>query len=604
MPENSPANDNTPPHQRQHEINESSTIPAQGVTTTRSSESYSSGSMNDNAKGHMDLDQHGVDIKESDDEKLKAEHDYEPEEGKTKKKFNYSEFYGRHRKWFHLAMFLIFTGYVAAAFALQVPKGYDSENLVLGILYAFFTLYILFQHIPISIIINPFLAAVSFVGRPVMKLSRRVRGALYFGGVLVIIAVVVFSMPETENSTRLQRLIGFVGLLFFLGGTFACSNNHREVNWNTVSGGILLQFLLGLFVFKSSAGHDLFQWLAVFAEGFLSKAWHGTSFVFGEDVANSGMFFMSVVPAIIFFAAVVQMLYYLNALPWILSRAAQVFVKLLGVSGAEAVVSVGSCFLGQTEAPLLVRPVIASMTKAEIHQVMTCGFGTISGSVLFAYISMGVSGQALITSSIMSIPCTLAISKLRYPETEEPVTKKNTVVERDTESFNLLHAASSGAGLGITISLLIIANLIAILALLYAVNALLTWLGNFLTIQNLTLDFITGYIFVPLAWFIGADNQDLVPVGRLMALKIWANEFVAYNELQTVYLETITYRSRLVATYALCGFANFSSIGIQLGGLGAIAPKRTGEIAQMAISALICGSICTWVSACFAGMLL
>ena len=172
---------------------------------------------------------------------------------------------------------------------------------------------------------------------------------------------------------------------------------------------------------------------------------------------------------------------------------------------------------------------------------------------------MGVSGQALITSSIMSIPCTLAISKLRYPETEEPVTKKNTVVERDTESYNLLHAASTGAGLGMTISLLIVANLIAILALLYAVNALLTWLGNFLTIQNLTLDFITGYIFVPLAWFIGADNQDLVPVGRLMALKVWANEFVAYNEMQTVYLETITYRSRLVATYALCGFANFSS---------------------------------------------
>ncbi|KAI9275948.1 Na+ dependent nucleoside transporter C-terminus-domain-containing protein [Phascolomyces articulosus] len=504
-----------------------------------------------------------------------------------------------------LAMFLIFTGYLAAAFALQVPKGYDQENLVLGLIYAFFTLYILFQHIPISLVVNPFLAAVSFLGKPVMKLSERIRSMLYFGGVLLIIVVVVFAMPETENTNRVQRLTGFIGLLFFLGGTFAFSKNHRKINWNTVSGGILLQFLLGLFVFKSSVGHSIFQWIAVFAEGFLSKSWYGTSFVFGEDVANSGMFFMNVVPVIIFFAAVVQILYYVNALPWILSHAASIFSKVLGITGPEAVVAVGTSFLGLSEAPLLIRPVVATMTKAEIHQVMTCGLGTISGSVLFAYISMGVSGQALITSTIMSIPCSLAISKLRYPETEKSsAAKKDIAVERDTESYNILHAASSGAGLGMTIALLIIANLIAILSLLYVVNALLTWLGNFLTIQKLTLDLVTGYIFVPLAWLIGADNQDLVSVGRLMALKIWANEFVAYNEMQTVYLETITYRSRLVTTYALCGFANFVSIGIQLGCLGAIAPKRTGDIAEMAISALICGSVCTWVSACFAGMLL
>ncbi|KAI9275907.1 Na+ dependent nucleoside transporter C-terminus-domain-containing protein [Phascolomyces articulosus] len=609
MSANAPENGAIPPPQ-QHEasIHNASGFESSDhvVTTVKMEENHHpyASSVDDKKQNNLMMNQNHIDSQPFDeDEKLGAE-EYEPEEGKKKKKFNYSEFYGRHRRWFHLAMFLIFTGYLAAAFALQVPKGYNQENLVLGLIYAFVTLYLLFQHVPISLVVNPFLATVGFLGKPIMKLRRRIRNMLYFGGVLIIIIVVVFAMPETENANRVQRLIGFVGLLFFLGGTFASSKNHRKINWNTVAGGILLQFVLGLFVFKTSAGHDLFQWIAVFAEGFLSKAWHGTSFVFGEDVANSGMFFMSVVPVVIFFAAVVQMLYYVNALPWILSHAARIFIRVLGVSGAEAVVAVGSCFLGQTEAPLLVRPVIATMTKAEIHQVMTCGFATISGSVLFAYISMGVSGQALITSSIMSIPCSLAISKLRYPETEEPVTRKDAAVERDTESYNLLHAASTGAGLGMTIALLIVANLIAILALLYSVNAFLTWLGNFLTIQNLTLEFITGYLFVPLAWFIGADTQDLVPVGRLMALKIWANEFVAYNEMQTVYLETLTYRSRLISTYALCGFANFSSIGIQLGGLGAIAPKRTGEIAEMAISALICGSICTWVSACFAGMLL
>ncbi|KAI8140209.1 Na+ dependent nucleoside transporter C-terminus-domain-containing protein [Fennellomyces sp. T-0311] len=547
-----------------------------------------------------DLDQHAIDMKDIDDDRVSGE-EYDP---KAKKKFNFSAYYNRHILWFHLGLFLLFTGYLAAAFGLQVPKGYDQENLVLGLIYAFFVLYMLFQHVPITIVTKPFYFCVRFVGKPIMALSPTIRNFLYGGSVLALIIVVVFAMPETEQTTRLQRLIGLFGLLVFLAGTWASSKHRSHINWNTVSGGILLQFLLGLFVFKTSAGHDLFQWVAVFAEGFLSKAWHGTSFVFSEDVANSGIFFMNVVPPIIFFAAVVQMLYYIGALPWILSRCARIFIRILGVSGAESVVAIGSTFLGQTEAPLLVRPVFPSMTKSEIHQAMTCGFATISGSVLFAYISMGVSGQALITSSIMSIPCSLAVSKLRYPETEEPVTKNDAVVEGDTESHNLLHAAGEGAALGLKVALLVVANLIAILALLYAVNALLTWLGNFLTIENLTLEFITGYIFVPFAWLIGADTQDLVPVGRLMALKIWANEFVAYNEMQTTYLETITERSRLVTTYALCGFANFSSIGIQLGGLGAIAPKRTGDIAEMAISALICGSICTWVSACFAGMLL
>lgn len=256
---------------------------------------------------------------------------------------------------------------------------------------------------------------------------------------------------------------------------------------------------------------------------------------------------------------------------------------------------------------MLIRPFLPHMTTAELHQVMTSGFATISGSVLYGYMAMGVSGEALLTSCIMSIPCSLAVSKLRYPETGEPLTSKAVIIPpRDAteRSSNVLHALGNGAAVGLQVVLSMFANLIALLSLLYAVNAGLTWLGNFLTIQNLTLQLITGYIFVPVAWLIGAENKDLVAVGQLMATKIWANEFVAYQQMTTTYAGTLSSRSVLVATYALCGFANIGSVGMQIAVLGTMAPNRTAEISKLAVSAMICGAFSTWISASVAGMLL
>lgn len=255
---------------------------------------------------------------------------------------------------------------------------------------------------------------------------------------------------------------------------------------------------------------------------------------------------------------------------------------------------------------MLIEPLIPHLTKSEIHQILTCGFATISGSVLYGYIAMGISGQALLTSCIMSIPCSIAVSKLRYPETEESLVQTSTEISAHNakETTNILHAAGKGAEVGIRIVFLIMANLISILAILYAVNSFLTWLGNFITIQNLTLQLITGYLFVPIAWLIGADNQDLVIVGRLMATKIWANEFVAFQEMTVTYKGMLSARSEIVAVYALCGFANLGSVGMQVGVLSSLAPKRSGEISQLAISALICGSMSTWISASLAGMLI
>ncbi|CAO3648206.1 unnamed protein product [Cunninghamella blakesleeana] len=516
----------------------------------------------------------------------------------------FSLFYQKYRKFFLIIMWLIFTGFLSAAYALQVPKGYNQENLILGLIYAWHSIYVFFCFVPTTIVTKPWKAIMKLIYTPFSGLSHRIRSIILASFVTIVIVVTVFSLPETEQSTRVQRLISLFGLFVFLGGTFAASNDHKAVNINTVSVAILIQFLLALFVFRSQAGNDIFNWLSNFCKGYLSKAQESTAFLIGDKIVGMGLVAVSVFPAVIFFAATVQILYYIGAIQWLLKKSAVIFVNLLNISGCEAVVAVASPFLGQSENALLIKPFLPHLTKSEIHQVMTSGFATISGSVLYGYIALGVNPTYLLTSCVMSIPCSVAISKLRYPETEEPLTKGEVRVPKRIEKLEgIVHAAGVGAATGMQIVLLIAANLIALLALLYAVNTALTWIGNFLTIENLTLELITGYVLVPVAWLIGCDNKDLVTVGQLIATKIWANEFVAYMKLTSLPPGTLTARSITVTTYALCGFANLGSIGIQVGVLTAIAPNKNSEIARTAISAMICGAISTFVSACLAGML-
>ncbi|KAI9470711.1 MAG: Na+ dependent nucleoside transporter C-terminus-domain-containing protein [Benjaminiella poitrasii] len=526
------------------------------------------------------------------------------EVAKEEKSIKKVSLYQRYRKFAHLAMWLIFTGFLCAAYALQIPKGYNQELLVLGLIYLYFTLFLFFCYVPTTVVTKPWLFCLGKIRTFLYSnLGPKVRMISYGCFVFIVIVVTVFSLPEKEESPRLRRLISLFGLLVFIFGTFAVSKHRRKVQWNTVSTALLIQFLLALFVFKSSVGHDIFSWLATFAEGYLRHAWYGAQFVFGDAAANSGVFAISVFPAIIFFASTVQMLYYIGTIPWLLKKLSVVCMAVLNVSGAESVVAIASPFLGQSENALLIEPLIPHLTKSEIHQILTCGFATISGSTLYGYIAMGVSGQALLTSCIMSIPCSIAISKLRYPESEESAVAHITEINVEEDATNIVHAAGKGASVGINIVFLIMANLISILAILYAINSFLTWIGNFITIQELTLQLITGYVFVPIAWLIGADDKDLVAVGRLMATKIWANEFVAYQELTTTYKGLLSTRSEVVATYALCGFANLGSVGMQVGVLNTLAPNRAGDISSLAISAMICGSLSTWLSASIAGML-
>ncbi|CAO3635031.1 unnamed protein product [Mucor hiemalis] len=545
-----------------------------------------------------------IDIPSSQNEKVdEVSTDEQDEEVKNPSKF--SLFYQRHIRWFHLIEFLIFTGFLAAALALQVPKGYSQENLILGLIYAFYTCYRFFDYVPTSIITKPWMFCVRTIGKPIMRLPKHIRSIAYGFFVLSVIVVTVFALPEKPESLRVQRLIALFGMIVFFTCLYITSTNRKAINWNTVLSGILLQFILALFVFRSSVGQDIFSWASSFAQTYLGKAHFGTSFIFGDAVANSGIFAVSVFPTLIFFAATVQILYYYGALQWLLKKCAVFFMCILQVSGAEAIVAVASPFLGQGENALLIKPFLPYLTNSEMHQVMCSGFATISGSVLYGYIAMGVSGQALLTSCIMSIPCSLAVSKMRVPEDDVPITAHEVRVPPSEEKpSNALHAASFGAATGMNISLLMCANLISLLALLYAVNAGLTWVGNFLTIQDLTLQLITGYIFVPIVWLMGVDNKDVVDVGQLLATKIWANEFVAYQALSTTYKDLISYRSYMVTTYALCGFANLGSVGMQIGVLSTLAPKRSGDIARLAVSAMICGAFSTWISAAIAGMLI
>jgi CNT family concentrative nucleoside transporter len=345
------------------------------------------------------------------------------------------------------------------------------------------------------------------------------------------------------------------------------------------------------------------------AKDFLDQATPAAAFFFDTETTDKHWFFVNTLAAIIFFIAFVQMMYYLGVMQFIIKKFAYFFFKTMNISGAEAVVAAASPWIGQGESACLVRPFVDLATESELHLFMTSGFSTIAGSVLSAYISMGVPAQNLVTSSVMSIPASIAISKMRIPETEEPVTRGHVVVDRGEadksgKPANALHAFSKGATFGLIVAGQILTNVLTVLALVYTINGLLTWIGKGFGIHQLTLELILGYVFYPVTFFMGVPRPEILRVSRLLATKFYANEFVAYNLLQTmIKTQPLSPRGYTIATYALCGFSNLGSLGIQIGVLGALAPTQSNVIARIAPSAMICGFICTMQTAGIAGML-
>ncbi|KAG1890311.1 Na+ dependent nucleoside transporter C-terminus-domain-containing protein [Suillus subluteus] len=474
----------------------------------------------------------------------------------------------------------------------------------------FFLLIIAFRFIPNSVVTEPITAIwMPCVQVPWYKLPRLVRLTVGWLCLLAIVFGSAFGFPPTGHSDYGHRAISVLGLFVFQCGFYLCSTNRSAICWPTVVVGLFLQQTIALFVLKTGAGYSLFKYIADLANDFLSEADVGAEFFFDAETIAKKWFFVNVLSAIIFFIATIQMLYYLGFMQWMVKGFAWFFFKLMNVSGAEAVVAAASPWVGQGESACLVKPYVDIMTPSELHLIMTSGFSTISGSVLTAYVALGVPPQNLVTSSVMSIPASIAISKMRIPEVEEPVTRGRIVVDRGdagkNQPVNALHAFSLGGLFGLSVAGQILTNVLTILSLVATINAVLTWVGRGFGIHQLTLQLVLGYIGYPVAFFLGVPSAEILRVSQLLATKLIENEFAAYLELSSIQASSnpLSHRAFTIASYSLCGFANLGSLGIQIGVLGALAPSQGKVIAKLAVSAMICGFISTLQTAGIAGML-
>ncbi|KAG9228973.1 putative solute carrier family 28 member 3 [Amylocarpus encephaloides] len=523
----------------------------------------------------------------------------------TKERSKVGRIYHSYKIFFHLAFWMFCTGWWIAGLVLHRK---DIGWLKSFLLYLAVTIRLITLHISTKYITKPIAKIwVVAVNKPVNMIPDKLQLPLGAAGAIAVILVGTFVSGESASNTRANRAVSLFGLAVFIAGFWVTSRHRRAVKWKTVIVGMLAQFILAVFVLRTKAGYDIFNFIAYLAATGLGYAADGTRFLTGQDAIDTHYFIVGVIPPIIFFVAFVQLLYYWGTLQWFIKKFATVFFYTMGVSGAEAVVAAASPFVGQGESAMLIKPFIPHLTDAELHQVMTSGFATIAGSVLAAYISMGISPLALVSSCVMSIPASLAISKLRWPETEESLTAGKIVIPKDDDErpSNSLHAFANGSWLGIKIAGMIIAGLLCILALLGLVDGLLGWWGRFLSIPHLRIQLIVGYIFYPISFLLGVErNGDILKVAQLIGIKVVANEFVAFTALseEPAYL-AMSDRSKLIATYAVCGFGNISSVGIQIGVLSQLAPGRSGRVAKVALSALISGVISTLTSASIAGML-
>ena len=402
----------------------------------------------------------------------------------------------------------------------------------------------------------------------------------------------------------MERLISLFGLAVFVGLSYAFSVDRRAVKWSPVLWGIALQLIFAILILKTAPGLAVFKFLGDMVTQFLNFSDAGAKFIFGDTFAEHFIAF-KVLPTIIFVSSFITILYYYGILQRVVQAVAWLMIKTMKTSGAETLSCAANIFVGQTEAPLLIKPYLATMTLSELHAVMTGGFATIAGGVMAAYISFGVPAHHLIAASVMSAPAALAISKLLYPETEKSLTAGEVEVKVEQVYANAVDAAASGASDGLKLAANVAAMLIAFLGLLAFFNALLGWFGGLISLPQLSLELILGYLMAPVAWLMGVPWADCAEVGVVLGKKTILTEFIAYLDLmELVKQQAISERSQIISTYALCGFSNIGSIGIQIGGIGALAPQRQGDLARLSVRALIAGSLACFMTACIAGMLI
>ncbi|MES2769913.1 MAG: nucleoside transporter C-terminal domain-containing protein [Bdellovibrionota bacterium] len=399
----------------------------------------------------------------------------------------------------------------------------------------------------------------------------------------------------------MERLISFVGLIFLIFVAWAMSADKKNINKRTILAGVFIQFVLGVLILKTAAGVYFFAAANEFVSKILSFSDQGAAMIFGEGFREH-YFAFSVLPTIIFMSALMSVLFYLGIIQHIVKWLAVMMVKLMDVSGSESLAASVNIFVGQTEAPLVVKPYIQSMTKSELMCLMVGGFANIAGGVMAAYVGFGADAGHLLASSIISAPASILVAKLLLPEREVSVTKGKVSIEIEKAGENVLEAACIGASDGLKLALNVAAMLIAFVAF----TAMLNYgLGFFPDVngQPLTFERILGWGFAPIAFLIGVPMSDALAVGTLLGKKMFLNEFIAYMDLQTL-KDTLTPRGFTLATYALCGFSNFSSIAIQVGGIGELVPSRKKDLARLGFKAMLGGTIATLMTATIAGILL
>lgn len=443
------------------------------------------------------------------------------------------------------------------------------------------------------------------------------------------------------------RFVSFIGIFVLLLIGWAFSYDRKAIPWRIIAWGIGLQMVFALIILKTAAGAAFFDGINNVVVALLGFTVEGARFLFGDlvfnnvpigsgaagsnapmtptgQVARTGAFFaFNVLPTIIFFSSLMTVMYYFGIMQKIVKGVAWVMMRTMRTSGAETLSAAGNIFLGQTEAPLLIKPFVKTMTNSELFAVMTGGFATVAGGVMAAYVGMllhvfpDIAGH-LMAASVMSAPAGLVFAKLMFPEKEEPLTRGSLKTEVEKVDTNVIDAAARGAGEGLQLALNVGAMLLAFIALIAVLNSILGWFGDVTHLTNmlqgsglldagqrLSLQGILGWILAPVAWFMGVPWKDAFEIGSLLGIKTAVNEFVGYLQLTTmITTEDLSPRSVIIATYAMCGFANFSSIAIQIGGIGGLAPNRRGDLARIGFRAMIAGTLASFMTANIAGMLI
>lgn len=395
-----------------------------------------------------------------------------------------------------------------------------------------------------------------------------------------------------------HQLTSAFGLFALLAICWVASNNRKAIPWRVVAWGTGLQVLFAVVILKTRPGYLFFAWMTRGFERLIDFTDDGAKFVWGWLYKKDSppIFLIDILMTIIFFSALMSLLYHFNIMQWVVTGISKVMRKTMRTSGSETLAAAVNIFVGQTEAPLVVKPFVETMTMSELHAVMVGGFASIAGGVLAAYVTFGIDAGHMIAQSVMSAPASLVAAKMFYPETQTSVTAGDTKIAFAKESVNAIDAVCIGAADGMKLVLNVVAMLLAFVSIIAMLNGAigLIW-------PDLTLQTIFGWILAPLAWLMGIPWKDCRAVGGLLGTRMILNEFIAYLELMKA---DISARAYVIATYALCGFANLGSIGVQIGGISAIAPSRRADLARLGFRAMLAGTLATFLTASIAGVML